>query len=223
MSARGELHKGHRKRFRLRMKEVSRNDGRVFDHELLELLLFRSIRRANTNDTAHMLVNKFGSVENALAAAPEELREIKGIGKTSAAHLKLWGEILRVMREDDEPFRVDLCDGGAVREYLRGALALSTPPLRLVAFNNDLGLTKLLFHSDEIETETLFSCLPENTAELVTVHYVSNPFAVSFSGEIDFCRAASEIARRMEIDYIDHCVFDGEQLSSMNERGMFPL
>ena len=51
------IHDGHRERLRKKFKE-----GNIEDHELLELLLFFSIPRVNTNEIAHRLIEKFGSV-----------------------------------------------------------------------------------------------------------------------------------------------------------------
>ena len=56
-------------------------------HEVLEQLLFHVIPRANTNETAHALLDRFGSLENVLDAEPAELTEIPGIGIKAAEYL----------------------------------------------------------------------------------------------------------------------------------------
>ena len=86
----GKLHKDHRQRMRRRFLVTS---GRGFsDHELLEMLLFGSVPRANTNPTAHMLLDRFGSISDVLSADPEELRKIKGVGESSVRLIMLMGE-----------------------------------------------------------------------------------------------------------------------------------
>lgn len=82
-----ELHKGHRARIR---KRFLSNEGRDFsEHELMEMLLFYSIPRADTNELAHMLLNEFGSFRAAFNASPQRLEKIKGIGPSTSALLKL--------------------------------------------------------------------------------------------------------------------------------------
>lgn len=79
------IHAGHRQR----MLEHFRSHGldSFHPHEVVELLLFSSIRRANTNPLGHMLINKFGSLKNVLEAKPDELTKVAGIGKASAENL----------------------------------------------------------------------------------------------------------------------------------------
>ena len=49
-------HEGHRQRIREKLEA-----GTLLDHELLEILLFPSLPRRNTNDIAHRLLQTFGS------------------------------------------------------------------------------------------------------------------------------------------------------------------
>ena len=82
-----QLHKGHRSRMK---KRFLANNGKDFsDHELLELLLFYSIPRADTNELAHELLNRFGSLRAVCNAAPENLGKIKGIGPSTSILFKL--------------------------------------------------------------------------------------------------------------------------------------
>lgn len=72
------LHTGHR----ARMREKFINYGRdVFHtHELLEMFLFYAVPQKNTNDTAKLLLERFGSLDGVLSAGREELCEVKGVG-----------------------------------------------------------------------------------------------------------------------------------------------
>lgn len=80
-------HSGHRQRLKSRYIETQ---GQSFNvHELLELLLFYSIPRANTNEIAHSLVERFGSISNMTEADIDELKLVHGIGNESAILLKL--------------------------------------------------------------------------------------------------------------------------------------
>lgn len=56
-------------------------------HEVLEQLLFECIPRVNTNETAHLLLNEFGSLENILRASPKDLEKVHGIGKVAAEYI----------------------------------------------------------------------------------------------------------------------------------------
>ena len=81
------LHDGHR----ARMKEKFLEQGlEIFsDHEVLELLLYYAIPRRNTNETAHLLLQRFGTLKNVLKADVRELQDVPGVGRNAATLLKL--------------------------------------------------------------------------------------------------------------------------------------
>lgn len=79
------------------------NSDSMEKHEILELLLTFSIPRKNTNEQAHLLLEKFGSIKEILNAPFNLLTSVKGIGPTSALFLKLIGVIVRLYSEESSP------------------------------------------------------------------------------------------------------------------------
>ena len=59
-------HDGHRARLRTRLEQEGIDH--FAPHEILELLLFYSVPRANTNPIAHRLLERFGSLSGVLEA-----------------------------------------------------------------------------------------------------------------------------------------------------------
>lgn len=58
------------------------------DHELLEILLYFAIPRADTNLLAHRLINRFGSFVDVINADESELLAVEGVGPKSAYLIK---------------------------------------------------------------------------------------------------------------------------------------
>ena len=85
------LHDGHRQRSKRRYMELGAQG--LEDHQLLELLLFYAIPRQDTNETAHRLLKRFGSLQNVLSAVPEELASVEGVGQNAAVLLHLTGDV----------------------------------------------------------------------------------------------------------------------------------
>ena len=79
-------HKNHRNRLRTRYQKYGL--ASFEEHNILELLLFHSIPRADTNGIAHELIDTFGSLYNVLCAPYEELLRVKGVGPASAALIR---------------------------------------------------------------------------------------------------------------------------------------
>lgn len=86
-------HDGHRSRM---MKKVREHgfDG-MEEHEFLEVLLFYAIPRKDTNELAHRLLKKFGSLHAVCEAPMVSLCEVEGIGEAAATFIRMVPEISR--------------------------------------------------------------------------------------------------------------------------------
>lgn len=87
------IHDGHRERFRARFLQDGL-DG-FEDHQVLELLLFHVIPRADTNPIAHRLMRRFGTLSAVLEADPKDLASVEGMGDKAAAFLSLIPQVTR--------------------------------------------------------------------------------------------------------------------------------
>ena len=86
-------HKGHRQRVKNR---VLREGVDSFeDHQILELLLFYCIPMKDTNELAHLLIDRFGSLAGVLDARPEDLCAVSGITENSGILLNLIPSLAR--------------------------------------------------------------------------------------------------------------------------------
>ena len=82
---------GHRQRLRERMQKEGL-DG-FQDHEILELLLFQSVPRKDTNKLAPTLLARFGSLYNVLNSSPEQLMLVNGVSIVTACNLSMLKEV----------------------------------------------------------------------------------------------------------------------------------
>jgi DNA repair protein RadC len=88
---------GHRARMRNRL--LTAGPDALADHEMLEMLLFLALPRRDTKAFARALLARYGSFANAIAAAPQDLRAVEGLGEAGIAALKLaQAAALRLMR-----------------------------------------------------------------------------------------------------------------------------
>lgn len=92
------IHDGHRQRLKDRF--LSEGLASFEDHNILELLLFFSIPRRDTNEIAHELLNRFGSLSAVFDASPEALQTVEGIGESSAVLLHMIPQLSTAYRMD---------------------------------------------------------------------------------------------------------------------------
>ncbi|MEG2222717.1 MAG: DNA repair protein RadC [Oscillospiraceae bacterium] len=90
------VHDGHREKKKAQF--LAHGLDAFADHEALELLLFYAIPRRDTNETAHLLMERFGTLDAVFSAPIEELRQVEGLGDHAATLLKLVPQIDRRAR-----------------------------------------------------------------------------------------------------------------------------
>jgi hypothetical protein len=114
---------GHRDRLRTRFTETG-GDG-LPDYELLELVLFRSIPRRDGKPIAKEILKRFGTFAEALAAPPQRLVEIDGIGESVVTDLKIVEAAARRLAKGAVAKRPVLSSWSAVLDYCRTAMAFA--------------------------------------------------------------------------------------------------
>ncbi len=88
------MHEGHRSRL---INKIKNSDG-LYEHELMELLLFSACPRKDVNYIAHGLIDRFGSIAGVFKADIEELMKVEGIGRNMAEYIRCLGLCLLRVR-----------------------------------------------------------------------------------------------------------------------------
>lgn len=112
---------GHRGRMRARLLRAG--PDALADYELLEMALYIALPRRDTKALARALLARFGSFAAALAASPNDLRAIEGMGEAGTATLKVvHAAALRLARAEAAAQPV-LANWDRLMAYLNAALA----------------------------------------------------------------------------------------------------
>lgn len=89
-----KMHKGHRERLKNRF--IAEGLDNFEPHAILEMILFYSVPRRDTNPIAHRLLDYFGgSLIRVFDAPIEELCKVEGVGMNTATLIKLFPEVCR--------------------------------------------------------------------------------------------------------------------------------
>ena len=110
------IHAGHREHMRKRFLENGLSG--FADHEVLEMLLYYSIPRADTNPIAHALMNRFDSLNGVLTAPLEMLRQVDGVGEHTAILIRLASLAVQKARLEEAARELALSDPDKIGNYL---------------------------------------------------------------------------------------------------------
>jgi DNA repair protein RadC len=217
-------HLGHRER--LRRKLLAAGSDALADYELLELLLFFAILRRDTKPVAKALVARFGSFGNVLAATPEELKEVDGVGEAAVAVIKAaQAAALRLLREEVKEQPV-LNNMDRLSGYLTAVLAREPVEQFRVLFldtRNRLIADEpqargTVNHTPVYPREVVRRCLELGATAMILVHNHPSGDPTPSRADIEMTAEVKAAATVLGIVLHDHLIVgNGRQLSFRRE------
>ncbi len=217
---------GHRER--LRTRAARGGLAALPDYELLELLLFRSIPRGDVKPLAKALITRFGSLGAALAAGPEALKTVAGVGEAAALDLSLAHEAaLRIGRERVER-RTVISSWSALLDYVRTALAHEPREQFRVLFldkKNQLIADEVMNrgtvdHAPVYPREVMRRALEVSASALILVHNHPSGDPSPSAADIDMTRQIVEAGRPLRISIHDHLIVGRDGVASFKALGL---
>jgi DNA repair protein RadC len=112
---------GHRKRLRERF--LKGGETALADYEFLELLLCQAQPRGDMKPLAKALMKRFGSFAAVMAASPDVLGEIDGMGEASVVALKIVQAASLLMQRQDLHQKPVLSSWKLVLDYCHSVMA----------------------------------------------------------------------------------------------------
>lgn len=113
-------------RQRLKTRFLAAGAAALPDYELLELVLFAAIPRQDVKPLAHALLESFGDFNAVLAAPFPRLLQIKGMGESTALHLKVTEAAARRMMRARVMHRPVLSGWEALLDYCHTSMSHSS-------------------------------------------------------------------------------------------------
>ena len=223
------VHDGHREKKR----EQFLNSGldSFADHEVLELLLFYAIPRRDTNETAHLLMDHFGTLDAVFHAPVEELCRVRGMGRNAATliHLvpKVYSRVKRSAAENETVLNTTRKSGRYLMERLAGETTEKLYQLCLDRKGKLLTCRQL--------SEGSVGAAPVNLRKIVENALLSrasgvilghnHPSGVALPSQEDVAATiqARNALEAVEIPLLDHIIVADEDFVSMAESGYLSL
>ncbi len=215
------LHEGHRRR----LKERFLKDGLDgFEaHNVLELLLFYAIPQRDTNDLAHQLLQRFGSLSAVFEADYEELCQLPGVGTNVATLLKLIPDLTRRYLEDLKAEVPVLKDVEQIADFLRPKfIGRQKEMVYLLCLNNKGSVAFGGFLSEGTVNaaplyvrEIVEQAVRSHASAVVLAHNHPHGLALPSNADLMATDEIKKALQMMKIQLIDHLIFAGEDYVSI--------
>ncbi len=203
---------GHRER--LRQRAAAGGHDALPDYELLELILYRSIRQGDTKPLAKTLLTRFGSFAEVLGAPEHLLREVKGVGEAVAADLKAVAAAGRRMAKTEVVGRTVLGSWTQVLDYCRAAMAYETREQFRILFldkknrliGDEVQQTGTVDHTPVYPREVLRRAIELSASAIVLVHNHPSGDPTPSRADIEMTKAVIDALKPLNIAVHDHII-----------------
>ena len=206
-------HAGHRQRVRERFLKVG--GDALEDYELLELALQLVIPRRDTKALAKTLLREFGSFSAVFNASEARLAQIKGLGGTTIAHIKVIQAVAaRFGRDRIDAEQPILSSWSQLIDYCRSQMAFESieqfrilfldKKNRLIA--DEVQQTGTVDHTPVYPREVIKRSLELSATALILVHNHPSGDPAPSSADVRMTKEIADVAKPLGITLHDHII-----------------
>lgn len=217
---------GHRQRLRARFAKGGADA--LADYELMELVLFRAIPRRDVKPLAKILIKEFGSFAGVIAATPERLRTVSGLGESAISEFKIVEAAALELSRSQVMGRPAISSWSALVDYCTASMAHdATEAFRILFLDNkntliadEVQQTGTVNHTPVYPREVVKRALELGATALILVHNHPSGDPKPSQADIDITKDVVSAARPLKISVHDHLVIGKSGHASFKELGL---
>lgn len=216
------MHEGHRQR----MYEKLVNGTNLFDHELLEILLYSVYPRINTNVIAHALLSRFVSIYGVFTASIDELKEVEGVGDNAAYFLKTMG--LCAQRAGTIGNAPTIKNYGDLKRFMKARFEGNSTELVELYFLSKTGNVMRVFSettSEKSKASSHVDKIARNVAlyrphSIVAAHNHVDGEVMRSHYDDEFTNVVQFICEMNDVEFYDHVIYCGGEFFSYRDENL---
>lgn len=219
-------HRGHRQRLRDRF--LTGGADALPDYEMLELLLFGAIPRADTKPLAKRLMARFGSYANVISASADDLKSVEGVGDGVLATLKIVRDAAVRLARHELTQRDVITSWQQLIDYCRASMGRE-PVEQFRVFFLDRKNALILDEAQQRGTvdqtavyprEVVKRALELNASAIIMVHNHPSGDTTPSRGDIEMTHLVKEACERIGIALHDHVIISARSEASFRTLGL---
>lgn len=217
--------KGHRKRLQARF--VAGGADAMPDYELLELLLFFTLRQGDVKPLARALIERFGDLGRVIAAPPEALREVDGAGDSVVRDLKIVEAAAHRIARARVLHRHALTDWAALVDYCHATMGhRRTEQFRILFLDtkniliaDEAQATGTVDHVPVYPREVVKRALQLEAKALILVHNHPSGDPTPSAADIDMTARIARACETLDLILHDHLIIGESRELSFRASG----
>ncbi len=220
------LHEGHREKMRQRF--IEEGLSAFEDHQVLEMLLFYTVPRRDTNELAHRLIEKFGTLENLFDASPEIIVNEGKVSQNTAVLLSLIPQLSRrylLKKQGKKPILDSSLNAGKFITSLFIGKNYEAFYVCCLNSQNQLNYAALV-HEGTINEAPVYPRIIVETAlryqasSVILAHNHPGGSLKPSTADIDVTRKICDALKTISITVVDHMIAAGDKYFSFAENGL---
>ncbi len=219
------IHDGHRSRLRSRF--IKYGLDAFNDINALELLLFFSIPRKDTNPVAHALIDRFKTLRGVMDASWAELTEVPGVSEVSAALIKLVPALSKLAYRGETKPGAILKNSSKAADYLIPMFMYEDREivylLCLDANNRVRSCVQIaagVVNSVDLNIRLIAETAMKNRASsVILAHNHPDGDTCPSAQDIETTKRVRESLMLIDIPLVDHLIISGDNYSSLCDMG----
>ncbi len=219
---------GHRQRLKQRFIKGGRTA--LSDYELLELFLFSVVPRRDTKPLAKLLLKRFGTISEMIAAKEEDLLNVAGVGEAIVQHFSICAAVMQQVAEEKFERRITLSNTSELRNYCRQLLVHQDIENFWVLFlNKKVQLIKsekmqqgTITQTPVFPREIIKRAVQLSASGIILVHNHPSGDPSPSQNDVTMTHKIIEMANTMDIIVHDHFIIARDGDCSLKALRLFP-
>ncbi len=218
------LHNGHRQRVLDRFRKEGIDS--FSPHNILEMVLFYSIPRMDTNEIAHRLIDRFGSVAGVFDAPESELLKVDGIGERSAAFLKMIPQLARYYMTEKAEDKIITSSRDAGEYLLPRYIGRTTEAVMVICLDNkNKVISTQVVHEGNVNTAEISiqaiatAALGCNATSVIVAHNHPGGLSLPSNEDIKTTEVICRTLSALNIKVLDHIIIADNDFVSLADSG----
>lgn len=182
-------------------------------HEILEMMLFYCIPQGDTNELAHILINRFGGFSEVFNASYDELLSVSGVGENTAFFIKFIPQLISMFTAKSYEGLQLTNSETMCKFFMTQFLGANVEQLRLLCLGDDLTFKKsvLISEGDACSTsvniqKVVQSALSASSSRIVLAHNHPNSSCEPSKADLAVHNELESVLKSLNIELVDNIV-----------------